>query len=618
MSSSSAASARSSYLQYLPPLLRATEADPDQLLARFLCIFEAILTGRPDAPPLTSVRDGISRTYAPFERLIDQLPDLFDSSITPTAALPFLAARLGIDLFEEWDEFRKRRLIEGAFGIYQQRWLKRGLYTFIQLYGASEAKPRVVIDDGEALLAARWQSTATEATIDLHPLAFARPRTAPRIDPATNRPANEPQGEALLHPVALAIGTNNGKREYVVADSGPNDLLDSELKPFRLPSLWRLSESGQFMDWTNSSPSRPTALNEGEPGTKLQEPKAIVAEKNGSYLVLDLVDRSQFGQAVIYRYQPGQVRAADPVVKATDLKADNPVDMILDDAGRLLVLDWGQMDLVTKVQMTRLIRVDLSVAGHPVATSFSLAKTDANKPGVVTPTALVLEPGGTVLIADARRQDTPKGQSLPYPADLQKQLAGDLVRVTLDPFKTESLLGSLGPAKNPLIYPTSLLAGPSGSVLVCDRGFKENSPTDINGKKDEGLVRVLAEPAGLYRIDFSPELKITPVRLPLPLVQPRRLARDGERLLVLENGLYQEKSDKEKVEWRAEPHHFGLTVFLSATRPTDMATRRSIFQTLAGVLDSERPAHAVWNFQFASAPVVVVAPPADTPGLAEE
>ncbi len=563
----------SDYLKYLPPFLSSPETDPRGFLGRFLCVFEALLTGR--------AGDDRARDVLSVEAEIDRLSLLFDPWRTPAAFLSFLAARLGLTLEDDWDDYQRRRLVESIVGIYQQRWLKKGLYTFLDLYGASGPRPRVVIDDGEALFAGRGTAEAGVEFLDQHTIAFSRPGPAP-----------DRKGAALIHPIALAVGGTSTQREYLVADSGPMDLTGGVLRP----ALWRLSPDGQLLGWPTGSstgPFTPIPLNDGEPDPKLTDPCAVVADKDGSYLVLDRADPTQFGKAVLYRYQIGQTRKT--VLTATKLGASWPVDMAMDSAARLLILDQGP----TGAGQPSLLRVAFAADGTAAVTPFKLFPPAIPTPVLLNATSLLVEQAGTVLIADARQQTTTNGQTVPYPPELQKKLVGDVVRVTVEPvLKVESLLGAVAPANNPLIYPNAILPGHDGAVLVCDLGLKSGRGVDATGVS-EAFIRVMAEPASLYRVDLTPTIRFTPLRLALPMVNPVRLAWDGDRLLVLDYGMFQNVSSVQQGEWRAEAHQFGVVVIFSATRPTKPEDRRQIFETLTRILEQERPAHVVWNFQFA-------------------
>ena len=442
------------------------------------------------------------------EARIDRLPQLFDPWRTPAAFLPFLAARLGLTFEDDWDDYRRRRLVESIVGIYQQRWLKKGMYTFLDLYAATGPRPRVVIDDGESILAGRWTSESGQEFLDLHPLAFARPRTTP-----------DKKGAALLHPTALAIGGTVAQREYLVADAGPMDLADG-----RRASLWRLSSTGQFLDWSQGPGAIPVPLNDGETAPLLTDPCAVLADTDGSYLVLDRVDPNSFDKAIVYRYKVGQGRQT--VLDAAHLLVNYPVDMVWDASHRLLILDIGKPD-ASGMPQPRLVRVSLPGGDGALPKPFNLA------PEVLSPTTLLLEPGGTVLVADARGQNTPD--------------PGGLVRVTLDPaLQKQSLLASLPAGANPLLTPNALLLRPDGVVLVCDLGLK-------TGTTAEPVVRVAAEPASLYRLDLTSPPRFSQLKLTTPLVTPVRLAWDGTKLLLLDHGYYKETSTNQKKEWRTEP-----------------------------------------------------------------
>jgi phage tail-like protein len=290
----------SSYKQYLPQFLWSPESDPEQFLLQFLCIFEAILTGRDDiAAPLRTLRDGQYREYPPHEKIIDQLPDLFDPWRVPVRFLPFLAGSLGLTLDPSWDEYRQRRMIEGASALFQQRWLKRGLFAFLDLYPALQVRPRIAIDDGEAILRGRLQ---TDGSLPLRPVAFARPGDGPTHT-----------GAALSHPTAAVLAGTGAARDYIVADAGPQDQDQDQPRG----TLWAVAALNGELRWTRAAAGTLTLapLNSGEPAASpLQTPIAIAVESDGVYLVLDAKTR-QPNEAVIYRYRVGGAR--ETVVAAT-------------------------------------------------------------------------------------------------------------------------------------------------------------------------------------------------------------------------------------------------------------------------------------------------------------
>ena len=139
--------------------------------------------------------------------------------ILPTF-LPWLASWVALILQKEWSEYQKRKIISEIVSIYQERGLKKGLHTFLDIYAATEAKPRIAIDDGDAIFRATFLDNGTAV---LHTVAHC----------------SEVLGHAvLLHPSAIAVDTENN---YIVADQG-----NSSLSPPQLPSLWRESSKGQI------------------------------------------------------------------------------------------------------------------------------------------------------------------------------------------------------------------------------------------------------------------------------------------------------------------------------------------------------------------------------------
>jgi phage tail-like protein len=574
----------SSYKQYLPPFLWSPESDPQQFLLQFLCIFEAILTGRDDvAAPLRTVRNGQFREYPPYEKIIDQLPDLFDPWRVPVRFLPFLAGSLGLTLDPDWDEYRQRQVIEGASALFQQRWLKRGLYAFLDLFAALQVRPRLAIDDGEAILRGSLQS---DGSLPLHPVAFARPGDGPTH-----------VGAALNHPTAAVMAGSGATRNYIVADAGPKDLAQPR------GALWAVALNGE-LHWTPAPGSPGTLtlapLNAGEPAPPLQTPKAIAVESEGVYLVLD-VAAGQPNTAVIYRYRVGATPVRETVIAANVLQAAFPVDMVRDPAsGRLLVLDQGDTPHGGTTSSPRILSVAAPATGPNPVTVFPLGAAS------IYPTALVLgTSSGTVLIADAGKQDIPPDQPVPYPPALQAQLAGDILRMSLTTGATAtSLLKSATAGKTDLVNPVALSLLSDGSLLIMDDGLKISRRPTIEHTTIPH-TGVLVRPARLLRID--PTTPGTPVEVFLraPLVQPSRILVDGPDIVVLEMGSSRESSTGGvDVDWRCVAHSFGVTVFFSrpdfgsSSVEDILNAQRQVSKGLADVLDSEKPAHSNWSFQF--------------------
>ena len=571
----------SSYRQYLPPFLWSKESDPEQFLLRFLCIFEAILTGRDDiAAPLRTLRNGEYREYPPYEKIIDQLPDLFDPWRVPPQFLPFLAGSLGLTLEPNWNEYQQRRMIEGASALFQQRWLKRGLYAFLDIYSAAPVRARIAIDDGEAILRG---SLLPDGSLPLRPVAFARPDDS-----------DKHVGAALSHPTAAVMAGTGAARSYIVADAGPQDLAQPR------GALWSVALNGELR-WTPGSGAAGTPtltpLNAGEPAPLLQNPIAIAVESDGVYLVLDKA-AGQPNTALIYRYRVGATPVRETVVAANILQAVAPVDMVRDPAsGRLLILDQGNI-IQNGTTPPRVLSVAVPATGASSVTVFALGAA------AVRPTALVLGTSpGTVLIADAGRQDVPANQPLPYPDDLQKQLAGDVLSMSLTTGAAATTLlkkpGTDG--KTTLVNPVALSLLGDGSLLILDDGLKSRLVTVDNNTIEH--TRALVRPARVLRIDTTAPRTPVGIVLGAPLVQPSHILVDGTDIVVLENGSFRADAQGNR-DWRCLPHSFGVTVYFSrpdfgSSSSKDIRTiQRQVFKGLTDVLElGEARSHQL-EFRF--------------------
>ena len=103
---------QSSYLEYLPALLR-----DDEFMEQFLLIFESILK--------------------PIEGTIDNIALYFDPLMTPEPLLPWLASWVDLTLGPTWPEERRRELIKSAAQLYRWQGTKRGLTEYLRIYTGS-------------------------------------------------------------------------------------------------------------------------------------------------------------------------------------------------------------------------------------------------------------------------------------------------------------------------------------------------------------------------------------------------------------------------------------------------------------------------------------------------
>ena len=128
----------------------ASEFLPDLLLA-----FQKILTGVraedgfEDKTRITSTHD--RPDYEPLESIIDQLDRFFDPFRTDPEFLDWLASWVALELRPDWTHAEKRKMIARMVRVVKRVGLKSGLYDFLDIYAKEQVRPRIVIDDDEAL-----------------------------------------------------------------------------------------------------------------------------------------------------------------------------------------------------------------------------------------------------------------------------------------------------------------------------------------------------------------------------------------------------------------------------------------------------------------------------------
>ncbi|MCM3870582.1 MAG: phage tail protein I [Pyrinomonadaceae bacterium] len=108
--------------------------------------------------------DFLLRFISLFETFFTELEDriailslLFDPRVIPKEFLPWLAGWLALDLDEDWDEARQRRLIAKAFELYGRRGTVEGLRESLRLFAGVNA----IIE--EPIINAAWWSLPAEA-----------------------------------------------------------------------------------------------------------------------------------------------------------------------------------------------------------------------------------------------------------------------------------------------------------------------------------------------------------------------------------------------------------------------------------------------------------------------
>lgn len=547
----------STYTKYLPPILWSPERDPTQFLARMLCIFEEILTGIPsdsDEMPVEATNYIDSRLDLsadnPLAKIIDKIPQLFNPWRTPPEFLPWLASWVGLELEPEWlelepewNEYQQRKFISDILSIYLQRGTKQGLLTYLDIYSASESRPRIAIDDGEAVFRAKL---TTDSLLQLKTMAYSRV-------------VGEGEGAVavLLHPTAIAIDRDNN---YIIADRG------SEVENQWQPALWKMSSTGEipYQRVENSLPV-PKPIYSGE---DIENPTAIVIdEQNRYYLLCSGQRNSDTPSSKIYFFDDTN---SDITIENIEenllvtLDDINPVDMVLNNdtevSQQFIVLGINQEN------SAKLVVVDT----NPLTVEEHLLET------VVNPRAL---------IQDIEPETEITRLIIAVPEQLRAR--ANLLRV--DPNDNWSVTSMLNPTEeNPLIFPTGLVLEDSETILVCDTGIGRQA------RGGDPSYRFRAEPAAIYRVNLSRDSpQITQITNQRKLVYPTKIAIDHQGdLLVIDRGY-----SSDELEWRDQPNEFGVWVLFSQERPTEGLQRNKIRFDITNIIDTQKPAHTSWSMR---------------------
>ena len=551
--------ASSSYLQYLPPVLWSRESDPQQLLGQMLRIFEKILTGIDDPVAIGSHE----KPYPPLEELIDALPSFFNPWYTPAQGfLPWLATWLALELPADpavWTEYQRRKITARIVEVYRMRGLTRGLYTYLDIYAQTKARPRIAIDDGKAVLRLRFSE---DGTLGMTTVVYSQVVAIPE---AQGRPAS--YFPVLIHPAAIAIDQNN---DYLVVDQGVAD--DSDPAAQSKGALWKISSNGHLAYAQGTTLPVPHALQSGD--FFQDATAAVIDDSTGALSVINIggepsAVNSQ--RTILRRFTPPEYKPTNVIDQTTTprLQVVRPIDMVLDDAGNFVILDHGvhffnnqPAASPAKPKLVVVSENPLAAAVHPLA-------------GIVEPTALLRVPDGTFIVADAKKSDGAE------PADLWR----------VDPengWKAVSLLDTMLPEGNPLIFPTAMVFDTPTELLVCDTGLRLSF-------KDHQSNRAMAEPASIFRVDLSrtPPV-ITRLTSEPGLVNPVKMVRDRRGKIIVIDAGESLRAPQLKRDWRAHPNEIGVIVHFSQQRPTDPDERNRTRRGIAVVLDEQKPSHISW------------------------
>jgi phage tail-like protein len=552
---------QSSYLRYLPQVLWTSESAPEPFLGQMLCVFEKILTGIDDGVP---IRFG-DNEYPPIKQVIDQLPRLFSSWGTRPEFLPWLASWVALELEPTWTEYQKRKLITEIVSIYRLRGLNAGLHAYLGIYVQTPARPRIAIDDGSALLRAKFKEdgTATLCTVaHSQVVAFAAS--------ATNAGAGR---TLLIRPSALAVDSTN---RYFVVDQGVEEDDGGGSQALRFPALWRVSSTGEVP----YEPATPMPLPDPvDAGALYATATAAVVDNFDRCSVISVGEPASINstRSALVRLAPPDYRPVVVIAQTTTprLPAVRPVDMVLDAAQNFVILDRGAhliseppsgFPAAPKIVVVREGGAGVTTEVHPLT-------------GVAEPTALALEPEGTFIVADASDQFAETSVSKP----------GDLWRLNPNQnWAATSLLAGVPKEANPLVFPTALAWENKDSLLVCDVGLRWGFTGDQSN-------RSMAEPAAIFRVGLAQRPPvITRITDDRRLVTPTKIAIDRNGDLIIADRGEALRGLSVKRNWRARPSEFGVVVHFSRQRPTSNDERNRIRRGIGRVLEEQRPCHASW------------------------
>jgi phage tail-like protein len=317
----------SSYLQYLPHALSAHENDPQQFLGDMLRIFEKILTGIPGGAVLGN---GV-RSYQPLEATIDDLHQFFNPWRTPSADfLPWLASWVALNLQTGWTEYQRRKITAEIVSVYQLRGLEQGLHAYLDIYVQTQARPRIAIDDGKAVLRVQFhEDGSAHLTTVAHSqvISFAA---------ANGRPAS--QTPLLIHVAALATDSNN---DYLLVDQGADT--QSDIAALQKPALWKISSTGDVRYSTGPQPAplpQPLLLD-----TFFRDATAAVVDNQDRCSVINVGEPTAANsqRSSLRRFSPPTYSSVVVIDQSTTPKLPvvRPVDMVLDAQQRFVILDRG-------------------------------------------------------------------------------------------------------------------------------------------------------------------------------------------------------------------------------------------------------------------------------------
>lgn len=453
-----------------------------------------------------------SGAHDPIQTVIANLVDLYGPWTAPANFLDWLAQWVALQLPASWDEYQRRSVIASIVGIYAQRGTKRGLYEFFQIYALAKRRPRLVVDDGSRLL-------------------FITPQPK-LLTPVTTLVSRM----NLVAPQCMAL---DGTGYIYVGDLGTTGVVVNDVKP----SLWRLSDTGQYdMAVGKGAPpaTTPNAPSQQpfEPASlTLNAPLAVAADpSNDCAYVVDLTV-----EALLYRLAAPQIGT---VTLSGTVTAGETVAIAVDAHPYPLEVTAGTLAANATVFAASLnATAPFNTAYTATATGDAVVMTPkAGMPGndlttVVSSTHLTLSATGPSFTSSTLFSSPPTGLQLPtgmvvngagHPQVLDRgaPFANPSKTAIVDIAVSGGVYGgATSHAFSEIIEPLSLGLRANGNLLVGD-----------------AVDQSSADPAAIYDINLTTSsitnLLAAVAAADNPLVAPTGIVEvDAKHLMVVDAGL---------------------------------------------------------------------------------
>jgi phage tail-like protein len=574
---------KSSYLQYLPPILWEDEPElPDFSLGAMLRVFEKLLTGIDDG--VAVVHDG--HDHESIEETIDRLPDLYDPWRTPPEFLEWLGSWVSLAFSPIWSEYQRRKIISQIVDLYQRRGTRDGFREFLDLYMLSPKRPRVAIDDSSRVLVsdvAPGKLGTLFTLVSQGPTLRAREWLQP-VSGTTNVYFELAHG-GPVQPVSLARAPDGS---LLLGDLGT----PLNFTPAVLPGLWRISTGGEYE--TAGVPPAPRRLAPtgswnaaGATSPQLQRPVALAVDApanvgSSTPWILYVLDQIVSPTATAL-YRTESVSPIVPTVLQSPTRVSRsilnvvwPVAMAFSPGPpkRLYVLDRGLAPATGIVAAPRLVTVDASGTTPSVLGAVALTNVDE-------PVSIIVLSNGAVVVGDAR-------------ADTSVAPA-ELVSINVTTGAGTRLLTNA--ATNPLVCPQALAEESPDTLVVADVGLR---PFGL-----QAATVTVAAPAAIYRVRLPVAMtppSVEPATESGQLVYPTGLVVDRGRAYVADRGAYADPSWAGPLRqvWRARTSELGVVVHFvgQAQTPSEQRERVRMITDIRDVVARERPAHTVSSIVY--------------------